>query len=362
MAHVLIASRISSASVGGLAGYQRGLGAELAARSVAQVSYFTPDQVSTPKFWMSLASRPWSHALLERAIDLHYLSALKALRAQKFDAVHYVGTGWDFLGFAMCSLARSTGARFTIWPAVHPGVWADDVLDLRLYNQADHVLCQSDGEALHLQRLGLHPDKIVRCGLPAMCLPDGDGLRLRQRLDLRECPAILFLGRRDEGKGYPSLLRSWPTVLATHPEAVLLLAGPGGSEYAHELNALPSNSIRDLGVPDEKEKADALAACTIFCLPSAHESFGIVYVEAWSYGKPVICGPAEASRELVRPGETGLWADHPPSSIAHAITQLLDDPARSQHLGDAGHHFQNTHLTWEQIVAIHREAFGLAHS
>jgi len=357
---VLIASRISPASLGGLASYQRRLGEELASRAVAQVGFFCSEKIPAPKYWMSLAARPWSHGLLEILITLHYARTLKLLRSQKYDAVHFVGTGWDFVGFAMRSLAQGMGARFTVWPAVHPGVWGDDCLDLRLFNEADHVFCQSGSEARHLQEHGLDPGKVVRCGLPAMCLPNGDGLRLRKNLDLGDRPAVLFLGRRDEGKGYPALLRAWPKVLEVCPQAVLLLAGPGGGEYARELAALPADSRRDLGMPDEGTKADALAACDAFCLPSADESFGIVSVEAWSYGKAVICGPAAASRELIHHGETGLWAEQTPESIAMAIIALLGDANASQRMGQAGREFQNKHLGWEKIIKIHQDAFGLA--
>lgn len=347
MPQVLIASRISTLTVGGLASYQRGLARELEARGT-QASFFCSADVGAPRFWMKLASRPIAFGLLERLIYLRYRTALTALRATKYDAVHFVGTGWDYSGFAMRTLAREIGARFTIWPAVHPGSWGDDLIDLRLYHEADAVLCQSDEEALHLKRLGLVPSKVVRCGLPAMCLPNGNA----NRFATNGRPVVLFLGRREEGKGFPALMKAWPKVLAAHPNAILMLAGPGGEKVEDE-------SILDLGMPDEETKADALAACTVFCLPSAHESFGIVYVEAWSYGKPVICGPAPASRELVRPGETGLWADQTPESIAQCIIASLDNPEAGRRMGEAGREFQKNHLTWEKIVGIHQAAFGL---
>lgn len=329
---VLIASRISPTAVGGLAGYQRGLGAELESRSLARVEYFCDEIAAEPKLWMNLASRPWTHGLLEKLIVRHYFRTLALRRRQRYAAVHFVGTGWDFVGFALHALARDTGAKFTIWPAVHPGQWGDDRIDLRLFNKADAVMCQSDSEAVHLQTRGLDPAKVVRCGLPPMCGHEGNGPRLRKKLDLGRRPVVLFLGRKDEGKGYPALLRAWPKVLAVHPQAVVLLAGPGGEEYAAALHALPADSFRDLGIPQEIDKTGALAACDVFCLPSAHESFGIVYVEAWSYGKPVICGPAAASRELVHNGETGLWAGQTPESIARTVIEFLNNPAARQRM------------------------------
>ena len=104
------------------------------------------------------------------------------------------------------------------------------------------------------------------------------------------------------------VLRYPKLVLQAFPEACLLLGGPGDPCH-DELSKLPHGSFRDIGLASERTKADALAACDVFCLPSSHESFGIAYVEAWSYGKPVICGTAPACRELVDNGKSGLWAD-----------------------------------------------------
>jgi glycosyltransferase involved in cell wall biosynthesis len=192
-----------------------------------------------------------------------------------------------------------------------------------------------------------------------MCLENGDGPRLRSRLSIGDRPSVLFLGRRDVGKGYPALLDAWPLVLQQCPNAVLLLAGPGSSDEPRISKISPSN-IRDLGCPSEQEKADAYSACDIFCLPSAHESFGIVYVEAWSYGKPVICGTAPASRELVENGVTGVWADQQPEQLAAGLLRLLMHPAQRLAIGQAGLAHQQRHYTTAQMVACHLKAWNIA--
>jgi glycosyltransferase involved in cell wall biosynthesis len=145
-------------------------------------------------------------------------------------------------------------------------------------------------------------------------------------------------------------------VLEAFPPAVLLLAGPGGSDYEKLKEAIPAESLRDLGVPDELGKADALAACDIFCLPSSHEAFGIAYVEAWTYGKPVICGLAAACRELIQDGVTGVWADQGPASLAKKILSLLEQPDFRERLGRDGRARQQRDFTTESVARIHVEA------
>lgn len=304
-----------------------------------------------------LASRPALHGTLERL-------AGNAWSEDSFNGaitgtghLHFVGTGWDFMGLAAARLAKKKGMGFTVWPAVHPGNWGDDQIDVRLYRQADAVFCQSDYERNHLAALGVPESKLVRCGLPPMCREDGDGTRLRSRLMIGDRPSVLFLGRRDAGKGYPALLDAWPLVLQQCPDAVLLLAGPGDADAAR-LAPIPAENVRDLGCPSEQEKADAYAACDIFCLPSAHESFGIVYVEAWSYGKPVLCGTAPASRELVEHGVTGVWADQQPQQLAAGLLRLLMHPDESRRIGQAGLAHQRQNYTPAQTAACHLQAWN----
>jgi glycosyltransferase involved in cell wall biosynthesis len=305
----------------------------------------------------SMASRPFLHPLLERLAGwLVPASSLKRVDGLG-DWIHFVGTGWDFFGFPLLEWARRQGKTFTIWPAVHPRSWGDDIIDVRLYAGADAIFCQSKHEKTHLGALGVPHDKLVWCGLPPMCRMDGNAPRFRERQKLPpEIPTVLFLGRRDEGKGYPALLKAWPLVLQEFSPAVLLLAGPGGSDYQKLKDAIPAESLRDLGVPDEVGKADALAACDIFCLPSAHEAFGIAYVEAWAYGKPVICGLAAACRELIQDGVTGLWADQDPASLAKKILSLLQQPDLRERLGRDGRARQQRDFTTESVARVHVEA------
>jgi glycosyltransferase involved in cell wall biosynthesis len=380
----IIASGIAPSYIGGLGSYQRFLAGALEEYFGIEGSFLVvmaehpvlgkseeklpwPVEIlETRQSWAkaqrvlrSMASRPALHPFLELLVS--WLVPPGSLRKidESANWMHFVGTGWDFFGFTLLRFARRRGLPFTIWPAVHPRSWGDDVIDVRLYARADAIFCQSDYERRHLGALGVPEQKLIFCGLPPMCRTDGDLHRFRGTLGVSgESLTVLFLGRRDEGKGYPALLKSWPLVLQDCARAVLLLAGPGGSEYEHLKTTLPAESVRDLGVPDEFGKADALAACDVFCLPSSHEAFGIAYVEAWSYGKPVICGLAPACRELIEDGVTGVWADQDPASLAKRIVSLLEKPELRERLGREGRARQQRDFTAENVARIHLRALG----
>jgi glycosyltransferase involved in cell wall biosynthesis len=380
----IIASNVAPTYIGGLGSYQRFLARSLARFYGMQGTFVvihprhpvvrdSEESLAWPvvtlrvervwsrlqKVLRSMGSRPILHPLLERLVSL----VVPAKSVTKIDGaadwIHFVGTGWDFFGFALRNAARAAGARFTVWPAVHPKSWGDDAIDLRLYAQADGVFCQSKYEMRHLAALGVPERNLIGCGLPPMCRMDGNRERFRDRHYLDEdTPSVLFLGRRDHGKGYPALLDAWHLVLQNSPRAVLLLSGPGGTEFENVKAALPPASLRDLGVPDESGKADALAGCDVFCLPSSHESFGIAYVEAWAYRKPVICGEAPACRELIEDRVTGLWGDQDPASLAKQILLLVQQPELRDRLGREGRARQNRDFSPENVVKIHLRALG----
>ncbi len=372
---VLIASRTAPTYAGGLANYAFGLAEEIKKRPGCAATFAAmepglvgmkpvrelPEGCWLPAagfheprgIWTRLASRPRFHFPLQ-----HWCARSPGLEQRakpRPAAVHFVGTGWDFFGFAAHRAAKKWGARFTVWPAVHPGQLGDDEIDFRLYRLADAVFHQSERERERLLEGGVAARKLVSCGLPPMNAEPGDGERLRARLGLGRRPIVLFLGRRSVDKGYVALLEAWPMVRAAVPDAVLLVAGPGGNG---PVPAAEGEGIYDLGLADESTKADAFAACDVFALPSMHESFGIVYVEAWSYGKPVICGPAPASRELVRAGETGLWVDQTSQSISDGTVRLLCDANLRYSLGEAGRKLQGQRFTWEATLKNHRKAWG----
>ena len=377
---IWIASRFAPTYQGGLGGYTRLVirGVQRKTRAAVTVVCAVTEMGSLPaaqgyetfplielemnwfariskSLWNRFASKPLLHGLLETML----YRAWRQPQIPKPNVIHYVGTGWDFFGFAMAKLARDYRAHFVITPALHPGAWGSDRLDARLYHRADALVCFTNSESRVLQKLGVAAEKISVCPLPPTCRADGDGSRFRKKANLDSHSCVLFVGRRDEGKGYPALLKAWPLVLRAFPDAVLVLAGSGGEEYRELFAGIPPHNIYDLGIPDEIEKADAIAACDIFCLPSAHESFGIVYVDAWFYRKPVVCGTAAACREFIRDGETGLWASDVPEQLAEKLITLLQNHVMRDSMGEAGKREQARRFNEDIFVQNHFDAFGL---
>ena len=87
----------------------------------------------------------------------------------------------------------------------------------------------------------------------------------------------------------------------------------------------------------EEEKADLLTACDLLVLPSQAESFGVVFLEAWAKGKPVIGARLPALEEMIDDGEDGFLVPYgDPLSLAAAANKLIKDPELRKNMGEKG--------------------------
>lgn len=289
----------------------------------------------------TLLSRPQFQTQGIRLFEAAYDPGVNAVIADDVDAVHFVGAGWEMLGFPTLRRALQIGASFTIMPAVHPERWGDSDLDIRLYNKADTVFTLTDFEKQHLIGKGVTaPIKVQGLG-PAVG-DGGEGARFRREHDLGERPLVLFVARRVPYKGYNALAEAMEKVRQAVPNACLVvLSGPG------ETPPVQSSQLLELIGASDAVKADAYAACDVVCVPSTDESFGIVYVEGWRYKKPVVGGPAPAVRELIEQNVTGRTVEQDPDAIAATLIDLLQDPVLRDRMGMAGFHLQQSQFTWE---------------
>ena len=149
---------------------------------------------------------------------------------------------------------------------------------------------------------------------------------------------ILFLSRIDPKKGLELLLPAFAATSRKFPEALLVIAGASEDGYLACLQELArslhlENSVLWTGRLDEADKLSALAASTVFVLPSLSENFGIALVEALAAGLPCFATEGVAVAEDMRERDAGLVGAVEVSSIARALERLLGDEALRMRLG-----------------------------
>ncbi|MER7769848.1 glycosyltransferase family 4 protein [Kitasatospora sp. NPDC096140] len=271
--------------------------------------------------------------------------------AERPDVVHAFDSVWPDYPQAALRLARDWDVPFVFTPASAAGVWQDREAVLDVARQADAVFVLTEAERRLFVEAGVDPTALHLNGQgPQLSAAEPDGAAFRARHGI-DGPMVLFLGRKMRSKGYHLLLQAASKVWADHPGARFVFAGPDWDEDCAEVFAAHRDPrILDLGMVEEDEKADALAACDVFCLPSTVDVFPLVFVEAWVNGKPVVSVTFDGGEEVVRHGVDGLLCEPDPDAVAAAVVRLLADPAEAAALGAAGRTRTERELSWDAVT------------
>ncbi|EKQ53583.1 MULTISPECIES: glycosyltransferase [unclassified Clostridium] len=105
----------------------------------------------------------------------------------------------------------------------------------------------------------------------------------------------------EEGKGMEDLIKAFAKTFKN--ENVTLRIGGDGTikpsleKLIKELNM--ENQIKLLGALSREEVSNEMKKCDVFALPSEHETFGVVYIEALACGKPVIGADNGGAEDII---------------------------------------------------------------
>ncbi len=144
--------------------------------------------------------------------------------------------------------------------------------------------------------------------------------------DLTNKKIVVSLGRYHYKKGFDVLIDALTMISEKQNNLVLIIAGSD-----HGYKEFLSNKISQLNLTEkvflldeinEREKELFLINADLFVLPSSSESFGIVYLEAMSYGLPVIASKNTPWEEIEKVG-CGKWIDDKPELVAKAIEGIF---------------------------------------
>lgn len=173
---------------------------------------------------------------------------------------------------------------------------------------------------------------------------------------------ILFVGRLEARKGIDVLLEVLPDILTKYPSVRVDIVGndqipnSDGTTFRHafETGSVPDNvraRVEFHGELTDPQLRGFYRACDIFVAPSRFESFGLIFVEAMIFGKPVIGCRAGGMPEVVVDGETGYLAEPgDASSLAACLEKLISDAGLRRRLGEAGRRQYESHFTVHQMA------------
>jgi glycosyltransferase involved in cell wall biosynthesis len=146
----------------------------------------------------------------------------------------------------------------------------------------------------------------------------------------REAKLVVFIGRLERRKGIDLLLAAAGEFIASDQLAHLVLAGKDVEGWSKSTSAdLPSeiaHRIHFVGEIDDVTRDKLLHAAYCVVFPSRYESFGLVPLEAFVHGTPVVATNAGAIPEVIVERECGLLFEPENSAaLARCVTELLAD-------------------------------------
>jgi alpha-maltose-1-phosphate synthase len=217
----------------------------------------------------------------------------------------------------------------------------------RLFCDADAILTCNETEAELLRRQFPTQRVMVQPhGVPLeLYRADQRPAALAAFPELRDRQVLLSLGRIDPIKNQSWLLEQAPRIFERFPRALLVLAGPCTDEpYGRRIQGMiraASLAGRVLVTgplpPNDPRLVGLLQSAAALVLPSLSETFGLVILEAWAAGAPVLSARTSGPAALIEHGNNGWLFDlDRPQGFHDVLARTLDQPAEAREMARRG--------------------------
>lgn len=288
--------------------------------------------------------------------------------------VHGFNVSWEYALLAAWQFARQKELPYVVTPFAHLGEThrARVARNSLMQHQravlagadAVHVLTRVEAEGFSIW--GVQPRRCLEVGSgvdPIPAVGSGTAHIADHNIQL---PFALFLGRATFDKGAQHAVQAVQLLRRQGHPIQLVLAGqpaPDFDAFYERLDPRDRAGIHQLGLVDEATKHELLAGATALLLPSRSDSFGIVVLEAWSHGAPVIGAAAGGIPGVVDHGENGLLVPFgDTAALASALGTLLSDAGLRRRLGQNGRDKVAARYTWprvrDRVLDSYRQLLG----
>lgn len=172
---------------------------------------------------------------------------------------------------------------------------------------------------------------------------------------------VLFIGRLEYGhKGLDLLLQAWSQA-CSRVEGNLLIAGTGPDEdrlRAAVQEAGLSERVQLLGWLSGERKFKTISEARLVVVPSRHETFGLVAIDALASGTPVIAFDIPCLREILPAGTGWLVTPFDVTAFAHQIATRYSQPGLEQ-VAAEGRLFAAGY-DWDALADLQAQAYVTA--
>jgi phosphatidylinositol alpha-1,6-mannosyltransferase len=228
----------------------------------------------------------------------------------------------------------------------------------RALRNADFVMSVSDYTKRQVvEANGVHPERVF-------LLPNTLGWECSETVGRRDREtgrsgeairllSVCRLDARERYKGIDTVIKALPSVRARIPDLEYTVVGSGSDLERHKRIAADlgvADRVQFLGSVDERALRATYESCDAFVLPSAGEGFGIVFLEAMHYRKPIIAANSGAAPEVVKDGETGMLVEYGNvEQLTAAIIALGTNPRERERMGSAGYDRLQKNFTFDHF-------------
>jgi len=285
------------------------------------------------------------------------------LAGRHFDIIHATPSPFYSLIYPAYLSSRLWKKPFVVTPFVHTGTPRGDSQitmhtqpdQIAVLKSSDLVIVQSSIEKRALIERGVPGNKvtILGMGVNPQDISGGDSKRFKSKYAIGDCEKIIiYVGALIYDKGAFHLLDAFARLKKQFNDLRLVMAGHPSVEFQKYFNEQPveiKKACLLLGNVGGEDKSDLFEACDIMALPSRADSYGIVFLEAWLAGKPVIGCYAGGIPEVISNGEDGFLV---PFGDVHMLSEylslLLKNPELGRLMGQRGQAKVLAYCTWDQ--------------
>ena len=292
-------------------------------------------------------------------VSPRYVSQIKNVLAQeRFDLLHFHEPFVPFLSLILLHQSTSVNvATFHAYAGFSPAMELGSKM-LPSYARRLHGRIAVSAAARHFVDRFFPGDYKV--------IPNGVNLgRFQRAVPIARwqdgTPNVLFVGRLEDRKGLPHLLKAFRLIRKSGMECRLLVVGSGPQEREARRYVLTRGlqNVEFLGRVSDDEKAQLFKTADVFVSPATgRESFGIVLLEAMAAGAPIVCSDIHGYKGVVQRNQQGILV--PPrdaKSLAAGITELLADPQLRARMGASGQ-ARAEQFSWERVTAKVEEYYN----
>jgi glycosyltransferase involved in cell wall biosynthesis len=251
--------------------------------------------------------------------------------ASTFSKPHFVYSDHTHLANLFYPMYDTRRLYSSKWIALERSIYHNAILNFTMSNNISDSIINQYGVARERA-------ECVYCGSNL-----GESVEASLNHDRFDNKNILFVGVDWVRKGGPQLAKAFARVLKAHPDATLTVVG------CSPRLRLPN--CRVIGKVPLKEVYAYYKKCSIFCLPTLEEPFGIAFIEAASFGLPIVATNIGAIPDFVIDGTNGYMVEpNDIEQLSDKLIKLLDDPYARMRFGNNNYSTIREKYTWKKTV------------